>query len=128
MFEILGAKTNFFNFLFFGLDLFTFFSFLGLSFWLLYMTLFDPQLYVKKIIAKYKRSFFITITTYKDNRKYCLLIYLWYYNCTSIMDNEDFYMTQDGYKCFTEKYHLKRGYCCKSNCKHCPYGFNPKLH
>ena len=43
------------------------------------------------------------------------------------MDNEDFYMTKEGYKCFTEKYHLKRGYCCKSNCKHCPYGFNPKF-
>ena len=22
---------------------------------------------------------------------------------------------------FTEKYHLKRGYCCNNNCKHCPY-------
>ena len=22
---------------------------------------------------------------------------------------------------FTEEYHLKRGYCCKSNCLHCPY-------
>jgi len=41
------------------------------------------------------------------------------------MDNEDFYITDEGYKCFTEKYHLKRGYCCKSNCKHCPYGYNP---
>ena len=24
------------------------------------------------------------------------------------------------------KYHLKRGYCCQSNCKHCPYGYDPK--
>jgi hypothetical protein len=22
---------------------------------------------------------------------------------------------------FTEEYHLKRGYCCKLNCLHCPY-------
>ncbi|WP_237563190.1 DUF5522 domain-containing protein [Algoriphagus kandeliae] len=22
---------------------------------------------------------------------------------------------------FTEKYHRKRGYCCGSGCKHCPY-------
>jgi hypothetical protein len=22
----------------------------------------------------------------------------------------------------TEQYHLKRGYCCKNGCKHCPYG------
>ena len=44
-----------------------------------------------------------------------------------MINNEDFYMSKDGYKCFTEKYHLKRGYCCKSNCKHCPYGYDPKL-
>ena len=43
------------------------------------------------------------------------------------MDNEDFYITIDGYKCFTEKYHLKRGYCCESNCKHSPYGYNPNI-
>ena len=67
------------------------------------------------------------ITYNKDNRNYCVLIYLWYYYCYLIMDNEDFYITIDGYKCFTEKYHLKRGYCCKSNCKHCPYGFNPNI-
>ncbi len=24
---------------------------------------------------------------------------------------------------FTEAYHLKRGYCCQSGCKHCPYDF-----
>lgn len=24
---------------------------------------------------------------------------------------------------FTSWYHLKRGYCCKNNCRHCPYGF-----
>jgi len=22
---------------------------------------------------------------------------------------------------FTSQYHLKRGFCCKNNCKHCPY-------
>ncbi len=37
---------------------------------------------------------------------------------------EDFYLNEKGYKIFTEKYHLKRGYCCKSGCKHCPYGYN----
>ncbi|MCU0471145.1 MAG: DUF5522 domain-containing protein [Arcicella sp.] len=25
---------------------------------------------------------------------------------------------------FTEAYHLKRGYCCKNGCRHCPYGFS----
>ncbi|TDE02077.1 DUF5522 domain-containing protein [Flavobacterium sandaracinum] len=36
-------------------------------------------------------------------------------------EGEDFYYTPEGYKCFTEKHHLKRGYCCKSGCRHCPY-------
>jgi len=26
------------------------------------------------------------------------------------------------YMVFTEAYHLRRGYCCNSNCRHCPYG------
>jgi len=34
---------------------------------------------------------------------------------------EDFYY--DGpYLVFTREYHLKRGYCCNSGCRHCPYG------
>jgi len=33
---------------------------------------------------------------------------------------EDFYY--DGpYLVFTAAYHLKRGYCCNSGCRHCPY-------
>ena len=39
----------------------------------------------------------------------------------NLKEGEDFYYTPEGYKCFTEKYHLKRGYCCKSGCRHCPY-------
>ena len=34
---------------------------------------------------------------------------------------DDYYLNEEGYVVFTEKYHLKRGYCCKSNCMHCPY-------
>ncbi len=36
------------------------------------------------------------------------------------LEPADFYM--DG-PClvFTERYHLKRGYCCNSDCRHCPY-------
>jgi hypothetical protein len=37
---------------------------------------------------------------------------------------EDYYMSEEGYIVFTEKYHKKRGYCCESGCLHCPYGFN----
>ena len=27
------------------------------------------------------------------------------------------------YLVFTEAYHLRRGRCCQSGCRHCPYGF-----
>ena len=40
------------------------------------------------------------------------------------LDPEDFYYSPEGYIVFTEKYHLKRGFCCQNGCKHCPYGFN----
>ena len=47
-------------------------------------------------------------------------------NENKAIEGEDFYLTPEGYKCFTEKHHLKRGYCCKNGCRHCPYGFNKK--
>ncbi|WP_310589192.1 DUF5522 domain-containing protein [Fibrivirga algicola] len=37
--------------------------------------------------------------------------------------DEDYYMTREGFVVFTANYHLKRGYCCKSGCRHCPYGY-----
>lgn len=33
---------------------------------------------------------------------------------------EDFYF-EGPYLVFTAAYHLKRGFCCNSNCRHCPY-------
>ncbi len=42
------------------------------------------------------------------------------------MDPEDFYKTPEGYIVFKASYHLKRGYCCQSGCRHCPYGFDLK--
>ncbi|MEW6468236.1 MAG: DUF5522 domain-containing protein [Bacteroidota bacterium] len=42
------------------------------------------------------------------------------------LDPEDFYYSEEGYIVFTERYHLKRGHCCQSGCRHCPYGFDPK--
>ena len=33
---------------------------------------------------------------------------------------EDFYY-EGPYLVFTAVYHLKRGYCCNSDCRHCPY-------
>lgn len=38
----------------------------------------------------------------------------------------DFYKTEEGYIVFTEQYLKRRGYCCKSGCRHCPYGYDPK--
>jgi hypothetical protein len=32
----------------------------------------------------------------------------------------DYYL-EKGNIVFTEEYHKKRGYCCESNCRHCPY-------
>jgi Family of unknown function (DUF5522) len=33
---------------------------------------------------------------------------------------EDSYM-EGPYLVFTAAYHLRRGYCCNSDCRHCPY-------
>lgn len=37
----------------------------------------------------------------------------------------DFYY-EGPYLVFTEQYHLRRGWCCQSGCRHCPYGFAKK--
>jgi hypothetical protein len=38
----------------------------------------------------------------------------------SELSPEDFYY-EGPYLVFTAVYHLKRGYCCNSDCRHCPY-------
>jgi hypothetical protein len=35
-------------------------------------------------------------------------------------NNNDFYI-EDGKYVFTKEYHLKRGHCCGSGCRHCPF-------
>jgi len=42
-----------------------------------------------------------------------------------LLEGEDFYF-ENGLMVFTAKYHLKRGYCCESGCRHCPYGFKKR--
>lgn len=37
-----------------------------------------------------------------------------------LKEGKDFYI-ENGLYVFTEDYHLKRGYCCDSGCRHCPY-------
>lgn len=38
-----------------------------------------------------------------------------------LIEGIDYYMSDNGYKVFTEAYHLKRGNCCSNSCRHCPY-------
>ncbi|MBO1438254.1 DUF5522 domain-containing protein [Meiothermus sp. CFH 77666] len=39
---------------------------------------------------------------------------------TDLQENVDYYL-EGGLLVFTETYHLRRGYCCGSKCRHCPY-------
>lgn len=52
---------------------------------------------------------------------------------TNTPDNEplplgpgDFYLDEQGLMVFTRQYHLRRGFCCKSGCRHCPWGYRKK--
>ncbi|MEI6947469.1 DUF5522 domain-containing protein [Paraflavisolibacter sp. H34] len=36
----------------------------------------------------------------------------------------DYYLNEKGLIVFTEAYHQKRGYCCGSGCRHCPFDYN----
>ena len=39
------------------------------------------------------------------------------------IEGEDFEVTGDGRVVMTKSYLLKRGHCCSSGCKNCPFGF-----
>jgi hypothetical protein len=41
---------------------------------------------------------------------------------TELVEGVDFYREGTA-MVFTETYHLRRGYCCESGCRHCPYDF-----
>ena len=38
----------------------------------------------------------------------------------ALVEGEDFYR-EGAYVVFTARYHLRRGHCCESGCRHCPY-------
>jgi hypothetical protein len=38
----------------------------------------------------------------------------------ALVEGEDFYR-EGGFVVFTARYHLRRGYCCGSGCRHCPF-------
>ncbi|WP_348668118.1 DUF5522 domain-containing protein [uncultured Polaribacter sp.] len=48
------------------------------------------------------------------------------YNKRIPLKEGDFYENEQGYRVFTEQFHLRRGSCCRSGCKHCPYGYDKK--
>jgi hypothetical protein len=39
----------------------------------------------------------------------------------SLQEGVDYYFDENGLMVFTAAYHLKRGYCCNNQCKHCPF-------
>lgn len=44
---------------------------------------------------------------------------------TALVEGEDFYR-EGAAIVFTAGYHLRRGYCCGSGCRHCPYDDDEK--
>jgi hypothetical protein len=45
-------------------------------------------------------------------------------NARASLEPEDYYYEGE-FLVFTAAYHLKRGSCCGSECRHCPYGNAP---
>lgn len=41
----------------------------------------------------------------------------------TVVEGKDYYL-EGGLMVFTERFLLRRGYCCESGCRHCPYGFS----
>jgi Family of unknown function (DUF5522) len=41
---------------------------------------------------------------------------------TELKEGVDYYV-ENGLFVFTAAFLLKRGYCCESGCRHCPYGY-----
>lgn len=40
----------------------------------------------------------------------------------NLVEGRDYYLDEKtGYLVFTREYHLRRGFCCNSGCRHCPY-------
>jgi len=46
-------------------------------------------------------------------------------SANTLVVGEDYYLEGDAVV-FTARYHLRRGYCCESGCRHCPYGASGK--
>lgn len=44
-------------------------------------------------------------------------------NQRQLEEGYDYYL-ENGLMVFTAEFLKRRGYCCESGCRHCPYGFN----
>jgi len=40
-----------------------------------------------------------------------------------LQEGTDYYINRDGNFVFTKEYHVKRGFCCKNKCLHCPWNY-----
>ena len=40
-----------------------------------------------------------------------------------LKEGEDYYFNEAGLMVLTEKFHLKKGFCCGNGCLHCPYDY-----
>ena len=69
---------------------------------------------------------FIYHHKHEDKIRKCYFCDMSFFKKKIPLEEGDYYLTPEGYRCFTEQYHLKRGYCCQSGCRHCPYGFDKK--
>jgi hypothetical protein len=45
---------------------------------------------------------------------------------TQLKKNVDYVINEDGDLVFTAAFLLKRGFCCQSGCKNCPYDYSKK--
>jgi hypothetical protein len=43
-------------------------------------------------------------------------------NAPGLVEGRDYYL-EDGNLVFTAGFLRRRGYCCESGCRHCPFGF-----
>lgn len=41
-------------------------------------------------------------------------------NRTQLIEGKDYYL-ENGLMVFTSAHHVRRGFCCKNGCRHCPY-------
>lgn len=45
-----------------------------------------------------------------------------------LVEGIDYYFNKSGLMVLTAKYLLERGYCCKTGCTNCPYGYKKVKH